>query len=112
MMNYHDIKKNEVKTTEKYSDRKFRAYLKTHYVLRTLYSEFVFWGFSFAPFFIIPLITGQTNLYGLFLASHLLFWKLYAEKKYHEMCDKEIEVLELTIEVLEDIQKERNTISA
>ena len=111
-MNYHDIKQNELKTTENYSDRKFKNYLRVHYILLSLFSNLFFWAISFIPFVILPIFTGQTNLYGLFLFAHLLFWKIYAEKKYHELCDKDREELELTIEVLEDIKKERNRISA
>ncbi len=111
-MNYHDIMRSELKTTENYSDRKFKNYLKTHYILLSLYSYSFFWAISFIPFVILPLFTGQTNLYGLFLITHFLFWKLYGEKKYHESCEKDIEELKLTIEVLEDIKKERIPISS
>ena len=111
-MNYHDIKQNELKTTENYSDRKFKNYLRVHYILLSLFSYLFYWAISFIPFVILPIFTGQTNLYGLFLLTHLLFWKFYAEKKYHDLCDKDKEDLELTIEVLEEIKKERNRISA
>jgi hypothetical protein len=33
---------------------------------------------------------------------------LWGKKKYHEMCDKDVEELNLAIQVLEDIKKERN----
>lgn len=112
MMNYHDIKRNELKTTENYSDRKFKNYLRVHYILLSLFSYLFFWAISFFPFAVLPIFTGQTHLYGLFLFTHLLYWKLYAEKKYYELCAKDIEELKLSIEVLEDIQNERNAFSA
>ncbi|MBM3185105.1 MAG: hypothetical protein FJZ67_02295 [Bacteroidetes bacterium] len=87
-MNYHDIKGIESKLTESYTDRKFSNYLKFHYIIKFLHSTLFFWTISFVPFLIAPIY-------------------LYPEKKYHELCDKNIEELELTMEVLEDIKKER-----
>lgn len=110
-MNYHEIKRNELTNTEKFSDRKYKIYLKAHYVLRYVYSELFFWTLSFATFIIFPIIFGQTSLFGFFLISHFLYWKFFGERKYHELCDNDIEELELTIQVLEDIQKERTTVN-
>jgi len=45
--------------------------------------------------------------YLFFLFIHFLFWKFLGEKMYHKQCDKDIEGLDITIEVLEDIRKEK-----
>jgi hypothetical protein len=111
-MNYHSIKRSELKTTENYSERKFKIYLKIHYILLSLYSELFFWTISFIPFITLAICIYPENLNGIILFFHFLCWKLFAKRKYHELCDKDIEDLELTIEVLEDIKKERNRISA
>jgi len=108
MLNYHEIKEEESEKTKNYSDKSLNRYIKGHKFLRGLYSELFFWIISLIPFFIFPLLIGPTlNVYLIYLVIHFFFWSLWGKKKYHEMCDKDIEELNLTIEVLEDIQKER-----
>jgi hypothetical protein len=107
-MNYHDIKNKEIETTKDYSEKKFRIYIKSHKILLSLYSKWVFWFSSFIPIIVIPIIFGDINLYPIFVFAHFLYWYFKGEAKYHKDCDQEIEEIELTIIVLEDIQKERN----
>jgi hypothetical protein len=108
MLNYHEIKEEESEKTKNYSDKSLNRYIKGYKFLRGLYSELFFWIISLIPFFIFPLLIGPTlNVYLIYLVIHFFFWSLWRKKKYHEMCDKDIEELNLTIEVLEDIQKER-----
>lgn len=107
-MNYHDIKNKEIETTKDYSEKKFRIYIKSHKILLSLYSKWVFWVVSFIPMIIIPIIFGETDFYIVFLFVHFLYWYFKGDASYHKNCDYEIEEIELTIEVLEDIQKERN----
>jgi len=106
-MNYHTIKEKELETTKNYSDKRFNRYLRFHKILRGLYSELFFWSISLVPFIIVSVFLLQDS-YLFFLIVHFLFWKFKGEKMYHKDCDKDIEELELTIEVLKDIQKERN----
>ena len=108
MKNYHDIKEEESEKTKNYSDKSLNRYIKSHKVLRGLYSELFFWIISLIPFAIFPLLIGPTlTIYTIYLVVHFFFWSLWGKRKYHEMCDKDIEELNLTIQVLEDIQKER-----
>ena len=108
MKNYHDIKEEESEKTKKYSDKSLNRYIKFHKVLRGLYSELFFWIISLIPFAIFPLLIGPTlTIYTIYLIVHFFFWSLWGKRKYHEMCDKDIEEINLTIQVLEDIQKER-----
>jgi hypothetical protein len=106
-MNYHDIKRKELETTKDYSDKKFRIYVKSHKILLSLYSKLFFWVVSIIPMMLIPILFGNSDLLLLFLFVHFLFWYFKGDKMYHKECDKEIEELILTIQVLEDIQKER-----
>ena len=106
-MDYHNIKEKELETTKDYSDKKLRRYIKVHKILLSLYSKLFFWSISFIVMMIFPIIFGQTDLYLLFIFVHFLFWYFKGEKMYHKDCDKDVEDLRLTIEVLEDIQKER-----
>ena len=108
MLNYHEIKEEESEKTKNYSDKSLNRYIKGYKFLRGLYSELFFWIISLIPFAIFPLLIGPTlGVYLIYLVVHFFFWSLWGKKKYHEMCDKGIEELNLTIEVLEDIQKER-----
>ena len=108
MLNYHEIKEEESEKTKNYSDKSLNRYIKGYKFLRGLYSELFFWIISLIPFAIFPLLIGPTlNVYLIYLVVHFFFWSLWGKKKYNEMCDKYIEELNLTIEVLEDIQKER-----
>ena len=108
MLNYHEIKEEESEKTKNYSDKSLNRYIKGYKFLRGLYSELFFWIISLIPFFIFPSLIGPTlDVYLIYLVVHFFFWSLWGKKKYHEMCDKDIEELNLTIEVLEDIQKER-----
>ena len=109
MKNYHDIKEEESEKTKNYSDKSLNRYIKGHKVLRGLYSELFFWIISLIPFAICPLIIGPTlNTYTLYLVIHFFFWMFYGKKKYHKMCDSDVEELNLNIEVLDEIQKERH----
>lgn len=108
MKNYHDIKEEESEKTKNYSDKSLNRYIKVHKIIRGLYSELFFWIISLIPFAIWPLIIGPTlTIYTIYLVIHFFFWTLWGKKKYHKMCDKDVEELKLTIQVLEDIQKER-----
>lgn len=107
-MDYHNIKEKELEKTKNYSDKSLIKYIKTHKFIRFLYSELFFWLVSLIPFAIFPLILGPTfDVFLLYLIIHFLYWVFYGKKKYHEMCDNDVEELNLTIKVLEDIQKER-----
>lgn len=108
MKNYYDIKEEESEKTKKYSDKNLNKYIKAHKFIRGLYSELFFWIISLIPFAIFPLIIGPTlNTFLVYLVVHFFFWSLWGKRKYHEMCDKDIEEINLVIQVLEDIQKER-----
>ena len=108
MKSYHELKQEELEKTKKYSDKSLNRYIKSHKVLRGLYSELFFWIISLIPFAIFPLLIGPTlNVYLIYLVVHFFFWSLWGKKKYHEMCDKDVEELNLVIQVLEDIQQER-----
>jgi hypothetical protein len=107
MPNYHEIKEKELETTKDYSDKKLRRYIKLHKILLSLYSKLFFWIISFIPMMLFPILAGEIDLLLLFLFAHFLFWYFKGDKMYHKECDKDIEDLRLTIEVLEDIQKDR-----
>ena len=108
MLNYHEIKEEESEKTKNYSDKSLNRYIKGYKFLRGLYSELFFWIISLIPFAIFPLLIGPTlGVYLIYLVVHFFFWSLWGKKKYHEMCDEDIEEINLVIQVLEVIQKER-----
>jgi hypothetical protein len=106
MDKYHTIREEELETTKYYSESKFNAYIRFHRILRKLYSKFFFWSVSIIPFFIM-VVFFLKEAYLFFLFIHFIFWKFFGEKMYHKQCDKDIEGLDITIEVLEDIKKEK-----
>jgi hypothetical protein len=109
MRNYHEIKEKELETTKDYSDKKLKRYIKSHKVLRSVSSEFSFWLISFVVFMLFALLfESSVGMYLFFLVSHLFYWRWFGVKWFKREMTELNEELELTIEVLEDIQKERN----
>jgi len=108
MANYHTIKAHEEETTKNYSEKKMRRYMKAHKILLAVYSELFFWGISWIPFILFPLIFGlPQSFYLAYVLGHFLMWEFRLKKEYHKMCDSDISELCITLEVLKDIQKER-----
>jgi len=108
-MNYHEIKEKELKTTKDYSNRKLSRYIKSHKILLKISSEFFFWSLSFIIFMIYPFLLDNTLGMSLFfLISHLVYWKWWGTKWYYKEMNDLVKELELTIEVLQDIQQERS----
>jgi hypothetical protein len=113
MANYHTIKAQEKETTKNYSEKKMRRYMKAHKILLALYSELFFWGISWIPFILFPLIFGlPQSFYLVYVLGHFLIWEFRLKKEYHKMCDNDISELYITIEVLKDIQEERQNLSS
>jgi len=115
MKNYHEIKKDELIVTEHYSNKKLDKYIWNCKVLRKLFSETFFWIVSFIPFCIIPSVFIYLGFFELdvttvfmFTLFHFVFWFLKGKKEANKVISETLPELELTIEVLEDIRKERN----
>jgi hypothetical protein len=108
MANYHSIKAHEEETTKNYSEKKMRRHMKAHKILLALHSELFFWGISWIPFILFPLIFGlPQSFYLIYVLGHFLMWEFKLKKEYHKMCDNDISELHITIAVLKDIHKER-----
>jgi hypothetical protein len=108
MSNYYKIKEKELKTIKDYSDKKLKRYIKSHKIILNISSEFFFWFLSFVVFMLYPIFLDNTiGMYLFFLISHLFYWRWLGLKWYKREMTSLVEELELTIEVLEDIQKER-----
>ncbi len=108
-MNYHKIKELESKTTQNYSDSKLSVYISLHKVLLFFTSNVFFWSFSMAAFLIVPFFINNTLIaYLITLLFHLCSWEFYLKEYSQNLTSKEKYELELTIQVLNDIKKERN----
>jgi hypothetical protein len=114
MKSYQEIKEEELITTEKYSNKKLDKYIWNCKFLRKLFNENFFWVISIIPFFIIPgifILVGFLELdiitIFLFTITHLLFWLLKGKKEAIKVINETLPELDLSIEVLEDIRKER-----
>jgi hypothetical protein len=115
MKNYYEIKEEELEVTEDYSDKKMYRYIWLCKILRKMYSEAFFWIISSLPFFAIPGIFIYLGFFGLdimtvslFVLTHFIYWHLSGRKEVIRIIDETVPELDLTIEVLEDIRKERN----
>lgn len=108
MPSYYDIKQKELKTTKDFSEKKFNRYVKAHRILRALYSELFFWSVSLVPLIICAfLIGGSVEVFAFFFFVHFLFWYFKGQRMFYEDCRNDIEELDVTIEVLLDIKKEK-----
>lgn len=104
--NYHQIKEEERKYTEKFSERKLKLYLKAHKFLISLYSDYFMWTVSFISFFAFPIKTGQLNLL-LLLFIHFLMWEFILKKLCRKWQNEDTEEILIAIEVIEEIISER-----
>jgi len=115
MKNYNEIKNEELIVTKHYSDKKLDRYIWNCMFIRKYLNENFFWIISCIPFIIIPgifILIGFLELdiitILLFIITHLIFWLLKGKKEAIKIISETLPELELTIEVLEDIKKERN----
>jgi hypothetical protein len=104
--NYHQIKEEERKYTEKFSERKLKLYLKAHKFLISLYSDYFMWTVSFISFFAFPIKTGQLNLL-LLLFIHFLMWEFILKKLCRKWQNEDTDEILIAIEVIEEIISER-----
>ena len=114
MKNYDEIKERELETTKDYDVKKIKRYIKMCKMVKLLLSENFFWVMSFIPFTIIPAIFIALGFFPLdmltifmFLIIHFLYWHFKARKDAQKIISDDLPELELVIEVLEDIKKER-----
>ena len=109
MEDYQRIREIELERTKDYSNRKFNWYFREHKLLRFLYSELFFWSISLLSMLIFPiLIGGSLKMYILFFFAHFLFWFIKGESMYHKDCDEDLELIDTTIKVLQELKQERN----
>lgn len=108
MPNYYQIREKELETTKDFSLKKFNRYLKAHKILRSLYTELFFWSVSLIPIIVFPIfMDGGVGTFALFFFVHFLFWYFKGQRMYYTDCKNDIEELDVTIEVLLDIKKEK-----
>jgi len=115
MKSYQEIKNEELVVTKNYSKKNLDRYIWFCKVLRNMFSEKFFWIVSWIPFVVIPGIFIYLGFFELdpitvfmFIASHFLFWFLKGRKDAIKLIDEALPELDLSIEVLEDIRKERH----
>ena len=114
MKSYEEIKEKELITTEKLSIKQLDRYIWFCKFLKKMLTENFFWIISAIPFFIIPSIFISIGFFELdtmtiflFTIVHFLFWFIKGRKEAIKVIDETLPELEITIDVLEDIRKER-----
>jgi|688.fasta_scaffold466184_2 hypothetical protein len=115
MKTYQEVKNDELIVTRYYSKRKLDRYIWFCKVLRKLFSETFFWIVSFIPFLAIPSVFIYLGFFKLnimtvsmFTVLHFLYWFLKGRKEAIKLIDENLPELDLSIEVLQDIRKERH----
>jgi hypothetical protein len=115
MKSYQQIKDEELFVTKDYSNKKLDRYIWFCKVLRKMFSEEFFWTMSLIPYAIIPSVFVYLGFFKwepvtifLFIAVHFGYWFLKGRKDARKFIDETLPELNLSIEVLEDIRKERN----
>lgn len=108
-MSYYKIKELETKTTKDYSDFRLSVYIVLHKILLFFTSNTFFWIFSMGAFLLVPLLISDSPIpYLITLIFHLLSWKMYLKNRAEELTSDNRYELELTIDALNDINRERN----
>lgn len=115
MKDYSEIKEEELLVTKDFSDKKLNRYIRLCKFIKRAYNEKLFWVVSVIPLFAIPLlfhflgvlpITPITAL--IFVVTHFLYWHFRGKKDVSMMIEEIMPEIDITIEVLEEIRKERN----
>ena len=74
MKTYNEIKQEEIKRTEKYTKSDFDKSIKMLEIVKTLFSEGVFFVISLIPFLIGIFILKEVFLFAIILLfAHLIF---------------------------------------
>jgi hypothetical protein len=116
MESYNEVKSKELEVTKDYSNKKLNKYIMSCKLLNTfMFNEVFIWIVSLITFAIIPsifILLGFFDLDSLtiwmFGITHFIYWIFVGSKGCKKLIDDTKPELELSIEVLEDIRKERN----
>lgn len=114
MKSYAEIKIEEIETTKDFTSKQMNRHIKFHKIIKLILSENFFWLISLIPFIIIPGIFITLGFFPLdiltvfmFSIIHFLYWYFKGRKEAQKIINEDLPELELVIEVLEDIKKER-----
>jgi thiosulfate reductase cytochrome b subunit len=115
MKSYQEIKEEELIITENYSNKKLDRYIWLSKTLRKFFNENFLWSISIIPYAVIPSIFVYLGFFKwepvtifLFVLVHFLYWTIKGKKDTRKFIEENLPELDISIEVLEDIRKERN----
>jgi len=118
MKSYEEIKKEELKNTNKYSGKELNRYLnfniKALKGMRFFLNHGVLWTISILTFIAISGIFSWLGFYNfdviqfLFIViTHFIYWILKGKRDALKLIDDTLPELNITIKVLEKIKEER-----
>jgi hypothetical protein len=108
MKTYNEIKQEEIKRTEKYTKSDFDKSIKMLEIVKTLFSEGVFFVISLIPFLIGIFILNEVFLFAIILLfAHLIFYKKFAKGIYDEKIAPDKKSIDMVIQVLKDLKSEK-----
>jgi hypothetical protein len=115
MKSYQEVKEEELIVTKNYSNKKLNRYIWLCKLIRKMFTEEFFWAMSLIPYTIIPSVFVYLGFFKwepvtifLFVLVHFLYWTIKGKKDARKFIEEDVPELDLSIEVLEDIRKERN----
>jgi hypothetical protein len=114
MKSYNEIREEELIITEKFSNKKLDRYIWFVKFIRRGFNINFLWFLSVIMFLLVSSIFILFNFFQLDLSSlliftitHFLYWIFRGKKDANKLIDEINPELDLNIEVLEDIRKER-----
>ena len=108
MKTYNEIKQEEIKRTEKYTKSDFDKSIKMLEIIKTLFSEGVFFVISLIPFLIGIFILKAVFLFTIILLlAHLIFYKKFAKGIYDDKIAPDKKSIDMVIQVLKDLKSEK-----
>jgi hypothetical protein len=108
MKTYSEIKQEEIKRTEKYTKSDFDKSIKLLKIVKTFFSEGVFFVISLIPFLIGIFILKAVFLFTIILLlAHLIFYKKFVKGIYEERIEPDKKSIENVIQVLKDLKSEK-----
>jgi hypothetical protein len=115
MKSYDEVKKEQFEFTKNFSDKKMVRHIKLINFFKNILNEKFFWFMSILPMSLIWSIFIWLGFFELdiitvffFTLTHFLYWYFIGKKEANKIIDESRPELELHIQALDEIRKERN----
>jgi len=108
MLDYNKLKAEETITTQNFSQKKFNHYVLQHKIMLRCCSPYFMWVLTMAIFLAYPFILyNSASMYAFFIFCHFIFWKFWGEKAHKKDFSDLVLEVEMVLEILEELKKEK-----